>query len=54
MSTVSGLLDGTGSAGSAIGQLIIPVVQDEFGWKTVFYFFIVLVSIPFRPSYCLL
>lgn len=46
MSTVSGLLDGTGSAGSAIGQLIIPFVQDNFGWKTVFYFFIVLV-IPF-------
>lgn len=43
MSTVSGLLDGTGSAGSAIGQLIIPFVQDEFGWKTVFYFFIILV-----------
>ncbi|PAV63101.1 hypothetical protein WR25_17340 [Diploscapter pachys] len=39
MSTVSGILDGTGSAGSALGQIIIPVVQDTFGWETVFYFF---------------
>ena len=27
MSTVSGILDGTGSAGSALGQIIIPIVQ---------------------------
>ncbi|CAJ0585976.1 unnamed protein product, partial [Mesorhabditis spiculigera] len=42
MSTVSGLLDGTGSAGSAVGQLIIPVVQDTVGWQAVFYLFIAL------------
>ncbi|CAJ0954696.1 unnamed protein product, partial [Mesorhabditis belari] len=45
MSTVSGLLDGTGSAGSAIGQVIIPVVQDTIGWHAVFYLFISLNAI---------
>ncbi|CAI5453761.1 unnamed protein product [Caenorhabditis angaria] len=42
MSTVSGLLDGTGSAGSAIGQVLIPVIQEDLGWKAVFYVFMVL------------
>ncbi|CAI4222629.1 unnamed protein product [Auanema sp. JU1783] len=42
MSTVSGLLDGTGSVGSALGQLIIPLVQNSLGWKAVFYLFISL------------
>ncbi|KAK6016876.1 transporter, major facilitator family protein [Ostertagia ostertagi] len=39
-STVSGLLDGTGSAGSAIGQLFVPIMQASFGWQSVFYLFI--------------
>ncbi|CAB3397823.1 unnamed protein product [Caenorhabditis bovis] len=42
MSTVSGLLDGTGSAGSAIGQIFIPVIQDTLGWRAVFYVFMIL------------
>ncbi|CAD6193484.1 unnamed protein product [Caenorhabditis auriculariae] len=42
MSTVSGLLDGTGSLGSAVGQFFIPLVQDELGWKAVFYVFMIL------------
>ncbi|KAK6021677.1 hypothetical protein OSTOST_12645, partial [Ostertagia ostertagi] len=33
MSTVSGLLDGTGSAGSAVGQLFVPIMQASFGWQ---------------------
>uniref|UniRef100_A0A1I7XP39 MFS domain-containing protein n=1 Tax=Heterorhabditis bacteriophora TaxID=37862 RepID=A0A1I7XP39_HETBA len=45
MSTVSGLLDGTGSAGSAIGQLFIPFIQDTLGWKSVFYLFMSLNSL---------
>uniref|UniRef100_A0A0K0EW22 Sugar phosphate exchanger 3 (inferred by orthology to a human protein) n=1 Tax=Strongyloides venezuelensis TaxID=75913 RepID=A0A0K0EW22_STRVS len=40
MSTVSGLIDGTGSAGSAVGQILVPFVQDTFGWSRVFYMFI--------------
>ncbi|CAI2352923.1 unnamed protein product [Caenorhabditis sp. 36 PRJEB53466] len=42
MSTVSGLLDGTGSAGSAVGQLLIPIIQEDLGWKAVFYVFMLL------------
>uniref|UniRef100_A0AAF5HZ65 MFS domain-containing protein n=1 Tax=Strongyloides stercoralis TaxID=6248 RepID=A0AAF5HZ65_STRER len=41
MSTVSGLIDGTGSAGSAFGQILIPFIQDNFGWSRVFYMFII-------------
>ncbi|WKY09895.1 hypothetical protein Q1695_002335 [Nippostrongylus brasiliensis] len=42
MSTVSGLLDGTGSAGSAIGQLFVPMIQSLLGWESVFYLFMLL------------
>ncbi|TKR87280.1 hypothetical protein L596_011699 [Steinernema carpocapsae] len=43
MSTVSGLLDGTGSFGSAIGQAVIPFVQNSrVGWSGVFYLFIIM------------
>lgn len=43
MSTVTGLIDGTGSAGSAIGQFFVPVIQNAFGWSWVFYSFIIMV-----------
>ncbi|MFH4982516.1 hypothetical protein AB6A40_009225 [Gnathostoma spinigerum] len=42
MATVSGLIDGTGSIGSAAGQLIVPIIQNVFGWNTVFYLFVLL------------
>jgi len=42
MSTVTGLIDGTGSAGSAIGQFFVPVIQNAFGWSYVFYMFIIM------------
>ncbi|KAI1719878.1 major facilitator superfamily domain-containing protein [Ditylenchus destructor] len=42
MSTVTGLIDGTGSAGSAIGQLFLPLIQTHIGWNWVFYLFIVM------------
>ncbi|EPB69276.1 hypothetical protein ANCCEY_11638, partial [Ancylostoma ceylanicum] len=42
MATVSGLLDGTGSAGSAVGQLFVPLMQNRFGWQSVFYLFMAL------------
>ncbi|KAJ1365516.1 hypothetical protein KIN20_025876 [Parelaphostrongylus tenuis] len=42
MSTVTGLLDGTGTIGSAAGQLFIPIVQKSYGWSTVFYLFMAL------------
>lgn len=57
MSTVTGLIDGTGSAGSAIGQFFVPVIQNAFGWTYVFYMFIIMVTIsliiifPYRLTF---
>lgn len=44
LSTVTGIVDGTGSFGAAIGQILIPVIQKSFDWSFVFYFFIIMVS----------
>jgi OPA family glycerol-3-phosphate transporter-like MFS transporter 3 len=43
MSTVSGLIDGTGSAGSAFGQFFVPIIQNKLGWNWVFNLFILMV-----------
>lgn len=43
LATVTGIVDGTGSVGAAIGQLLVPVIQTKFNWHYVFYLFIVLV-----------
>ncbi|ETN86328.1 hypothetical protein NECAME_19547 [Necator americanus] len=43
LSTVTGIVDGTGSFGAALGQLLIPSVQSVFGWNAVFYGFIVMI-----------
>lgn len=42
LATVTGIVDGTGSAGAAIGQIIIPLVQNKVGWNPVFYLFMVM------------
>lgn len=42
LSTVTGIVDGTGSFGAAIGQILIPVIQKGAGWSFVFYFFIIM------------
>ena len=44
LSTVTGIVDGTGSVGAALGQLIIPSIHMWFGWTAVFYTFILMVS----------
>jgi MFS transporter, OPA family, solute carrier family 37 (glycerol-3-phosphate transporter), member 3 len=44
LSTVTGIVDGTGSVGAAIGQILVPIIQEKLSWVYVFYFFIVLVS----------
>ncbi|XP_065910363.1 sugar phosphate exchanger 3-like isoform X1 [Dysidea avara] len=39
LSTVTGIIDGTGSVGAAIGQTIIPIINIKpNGWEWVFYF----------------
>lgn len=42
LSTVAGIIDGTGSAGAAIGQYLVGVVSKIGGWMWVFYFLIIL------------
>ncbi|CAF0825875.1 unnamed protein product [Brachionus calyciflorus] len=42
LSTVTGIVDGTGSIGAALGQLFVPLIQSKFNWFYVFYFFIAL------------
>lgn len=42
LSTVTGIVDGTGSFGAAIGQILIPVIQKGLDWSYVFYFFIIM------------
>ncbi|KRY84084.1 Sugar phosphate exchanger 3 [Trichinella pseudospiralis] len=44
LSTVTGIVDGTGSVGAAIGQLAIPHLQAKLGWNSVFYLFVCMVS----------
>jgi len=46
LSTVTGIVDGTGSFGAAIGQVLIPVIQKAWeDWRFVFYFFIIMVRL---------
>lgn len=45
LSTVTGIVDGTGSVGAAIGQILVPLIQNNLDWFAVFYFFIALVII---------
>lgn len=40
LSTVTGIIDGTGSAGAAIGQILVPLIMKEYGLKPVFYLLI--------------
>ncbi|XP_040294790.1 sugar phosphate exchanger 3 [Bufo bufo] len=49
LATVTGIVDGTGSVGAALGQVLVSVIQGSLGWSWVFYFFILmtLLSIVF-------
>lgn len=53
LATVTGIVDGTGSVGAALGQILVPLIQDKFNWSFVFYFFIVLVKNNCNLSYYL-
>ncbi|XP_067684615.1 sugar phosphate exchanger 3-like isoform X2 [Haliotis asinina] len=41
LATVTGIIDGTGSLGAAIGQILVPVIQKALGWQAVFYLFMI-------------
>ncbi|KAK7100433.1 hypothetical protein V1264_023393 [Littorina saxatilis] len=44
LSTVTGIVDGSGSLGAAIGQVAVPYLEVAFGWRSVFYLFMAAVS----------
>lgn len=49
LSTVTGIVDGTGSIGAAVGQKGIGYLQDHGSWTDVFIlmtFFVFLSAIP--------
>nr|XP_039273389.1 sugar phosphate exchanger 3-like [Styela clava] len=41
LATVTGIIDGTGSLGAAIGQYLVAVIQSNYGWNWVFNLFII-------------
>jgi len=54
LATVTGIVDGTGSVGAAIGQIIIPILTEQknkktnnSSWKYVFYFLMVMTFLSF-------
>ncbi|KAI3379779.1 hypothetical protein SNEBB_007791 [Seison nebaliae] len=40
VATVTGIVDGSGSVGAAIGQIIIPLIGNRYGWYSIFKLFI--------------
>ncbi|KAK3700541.1 hypothetical protein QZH41_009196 [Actinostola sp. cb2023] len=54
LATVTGIVDGTGSVGAAIGQIIIPIITNSAAgkkannsWHYVFYFLMIMTFMSF-------
>jgi len=45
MSTVAGIVDGSGSLGAAIGQISVAFLEKSLGWDSVFYAFIAALAL---------
>lgn len=45
ISLVTGIIDGTGSVGAAVGQVSIPYLELNYGWGSVFLMFMIMCSI---------
>lgn len=45
LATVTGIVDGTGSMGAALGQSLVSLIQESLGWMWVFYGFILMTSL---------
>lgn len=50
LATVTGIIDGTGSFGAALGQIAVPYLQTGLGWPSVFYLFMICM---FLTAVCL-
>jgi OPA family glycerol-3-phosphate transporter-like MFS transporter 3 len=46
LSTITGIIDGTGSFGAGIGSQIIGLLSQNFGWDSVFIFLILVAFAP--------
>ena len=44
-STVTGIVDGTGCVGAAVGQICIAYISSELGWNATFYMLIAMTLI---------
>ena len=42
VSTICGIISGSGCLGAAIGQIIMPSIVIKFGWHVAFYFYMAL------------
>lgn len=42
---VTGIIDGTGSVGAALGQILIPIMEQGTGWASVFYLFMAMAAL---------
>ncbi|XP_036368929.1 sugar phosphate exchanger 3 isoform X4 [Octopus sinensis] len=42
LATVTGIIDGTGSLGAAIGQVTLPYIETAYNWEWVFYMFVIM------------
>ena len=42
---VTGIIDGTGSVGAALGQILIPIMEQNIGWSACFYLFMVMAGL---------
>ena len=42
VSTITGIIDGTGSIGSSIGQFVVGQTQEAWGWR---YGYLMLVAV---------
>ncbi|KAH9503589.1 hypothetical protein Btru_066915 [Bulinus truncatus] len=51
LATVTGVIDGTGSLGAALGQIAVPYLQSGLGWHSVFYLFMICM---FLTAVCLM
>ena len=47
LATVTGIIDGTGSVGAAIGQYLVGVINKHAGWRYVFFFLILMTALSF-------
>ena len=45
LATVSGIIEGTGTMGAALGQVAVPYLKASFGWGSVIYLLMVSIAL---------